>query len=360
VARILSRSGDQAEGVNLKINGITVAVTGAAGFIGYHVADMLQRQGARLLLIDNLNEYYSPQLKLARLHQLGIPAERRAGWYSGPDGVECFIGDINEPDDRFREHFAVADVVLHFAAQAGVRYSIEHPMVYHEANVRGFQSMLDLVRDSGIGRVIYASSSSVYGDDTTPFSEAAPVDHPLSVYAATKRMNELLAYVYARLYSIQFVGLRLFTVYGPWGRPDMAYYQFAKCIDEGRPITLHENGEMLRDFTYIDDVVEVVQRFLVRMTDGEAERPFAGNNIFNVGNHSPQSVTKLVRCLETQFGKKATIETANIQPGESRNTYADTAKLHETLGFVPATNLEQGVASFAEWYKNTGAGIGAT
>lgn len=341
-----------AEGVKLNTKNITVAVTGAAGFIGYHVAAMLQQQGARLLLIDNLNDYYSPQLKMARLHQLGVPADRREGWYEGPSGNECLIGDINEPDDRVRERLGDVDIMLHFAAQAGVRYSMVDPMVYHQANVRGFQSILELVRDSGVVKVIYASSSSVYGDEETPFREDRPADKPLSVYAATKRMNELLAHVYATHYDIQMVGLRLFTVYGPWGRPDMAYYKFAKCIDTGTPLSLHENGAMLRDFTYIEDVVEVVKRFIGQMMDDSVVNPFLGNSVYNVGNHNPQTVMTLVRNLEANLGKKAIIEPASIQPGESWNTYADTTKLKTELGYVPSTTLEHGIEQFVEWYRS--------
>lgn len=326
-----------------------ILVTGAAGFIGFHLVKALCKRGDEVVGIDNINDYYAPSLKYARLAECGIcesdtvrghMAESRSlpGYrFSRMDicdrrGLESLM-DV----ERF-------DVVVNLAAQAGVRYSIENPYAYVETNVLGFVNVLECCRRYGMPRLVYASSSSVYGgNEKTPFSESDRVDDQISVYAATKKSDELLASVYYKLYGLQVTGLRFFTVYGPWGRPDMAPMLFADAITHGRAIKVFNGGDMSRDFTYIDDIVEGV----VRVVDSVPERA----EVYNIGHGHPMQLMDFIRTLETALGCEAKMEMLPMQPGDVYTTYADTSKLETAFGYRPAVELSDGIARFADWYK---------
>lgn len=319
-----------------------VLVTGCAGFIGMHVADRLLREGAEVLGVDSLNAYYEPQLKQDRLAQL----RRHAGFTFEQR-------DLAAHDDVLR---LVADyrpaAILHFAAQAGVRYSVDNPRAYASSNLDGFLAVLEACRHTGVKRLIYASSSSVYGDSATvPFSEAEAADRPVSLYAATKRANELMAHSYAHLYGIEAIGLRLFTVYGAWGRPDMAYYKFTRAILEGRPIDVYNGGRLRRDFTYIDDVVEAVMRLLALArvpTEASDDPP---HRVFNVGHQHPVPLADFIGAIERAVGRTAEKHMLGMQPGDVKETWADVSALQAAIGFAPATSLEQGLPRFVRWYR---------
>jgi UDP-glucuronate 4-epimerase len=310
-----------------------VLVTGAAGFIGSHVAARLLVNGHAVTGLDNLNSYYDPQLKHARLDQLQS--------VSRFEFLCLDIANRSAMESLFaREEF---DLVIHLAAQAGVRYSVENPHAYTESNITGFLNILEGCRRSRIGHLIYASSSSVYGGNTkTPFAVEDRVDHPVSLYAATKKANELMAHSYTHLFGIPTTGLRFFTVYGPWGRPDMAPFKFAKAILSGDPIEIYNYGRMKRDFTYIDDIVEGVIRV--------AAKPAAGYRLFNIGSSAPVELMDFVSELESALGKQARKKFLPMQAGDVVATYADVEQLESFTGYRPSTPLRAGVASFARWY----------
>jgi UDP-glucuronate 4-epimerase len=318
-----------------------ILVTGVAGFIGMFTAEKLLARGEEVLGIDNLNDYYDPQLKQDRLARL-----------QGRPGFEFRRVDIADRD-AVAALFAEAgiDRVVHLAAQAGVRYSLKNPHAYAQSNLVGFLNVLEGCRNARIAHLVYASSSSVYGGNTKmPFSESDLVDHPVSLYAATKKSNELMAHAYTHLYGFPATGLRFFTVYGPWGRPDMAYYSFTEAILQGRPIDVFNHGDMKRDFTYIDDIVEGVVRVLDRLPDPKAGE--ALHHIFNIGHHSPVQLMDFIATLEKHLGRKAQTRMLPMQPGDVPATYADVDALAKWVGFRPSTSLDEGLGRFAAWYRN--------
>jgi UDP-glucuronate 4-epimerase len=318
-----------------------ILVTGVAGFIGMFTAEKLLARGEEVLGIDNLNDYYDPQLKQDRLARL-----------QGRPGFEFRRVDIADRD-AVAALFAEAgiDRVVHLAAQAGVRYSLKNPHAYAQSNLLGFLNVLEGCRNARIAHLVYASSSSVYGGNTKmPFSESDLVDHPVSLYAATKKSNELMAHAYTHLYGFPATGLRFFTVYGPWGRPDMAYYSFTEAILQGRPIDVFNHGDMKRDFTYIDDIVEGVVRVLDRLPDPKAGEPL--HHIFNIGHHSPVQLMDFIATLEKHLGRKAQTRMLPMQPGDVPATYADVDALAKWVGFRPSTSLDEGLGRFAAWYRN--------
>jgi UDP-glucuronate 4-epimerase len=329
-----------------------VLVTGAAGFIGSAVAHRLLDRADQVVGIDNLSEYYDVRLKHARLDRL----RARSGFvFQKLDIVER---------KAMAELFSASkfDVVVHLAAQAGVRYSIENPSAYVDANLVGFLHVLEGCRHSRVGHLVFASSSSVYGANTRlPFSEHDNVDHPVSLYAATKKANELMAHSYASLYGMPCTGLRFFTVYGPWGRPDMALFKFTEGILAGRPIPVFNRGDMVRDFTYVDDIVEGVVRTVDKPAAPAAgwsgERPdpatsYAPWRIFNIGNNQPVKLMRYIEVLEQCLGRKAKLELLPMQAGDVPATFADVGELEQAVGYRPNTPIEVGVRRFAEWYQS--------
>lgn len=312
-----------------------VLVTGSAGFIGYFVAEALLAAGHEVVGLDNFNAYYPVVLKRARAERLA----RHAKFL----GVEADVAD----HDRMLEVVKGerVDIICHLAAQAGVRHSLKKPFDYTRANVEGFLSVLEATRHAGLGRLVYASSSSVYGGNTKlPFSEADAVDNPVSLYAATKRANELMAHTYTHLYKFQTVGLRFFTVYGPWSRPDMATWLFADAISQGRAIQVFNHGHMQRDFTYIDDIVAGVVASLTSQKTEPAD-------VLNLGNHHSESVMELVGAIAAELGVEPRIELLPLQPGDVEATYADITRAQQRLDFHPHTPLRAGVAQFAKWWR---------
>ena len=328
-----------------------ILVTGAAGFIGFHVARRLLKNGRQVFGIDDLNAYYDPKLKEARRADL---AE-----FDGFRFVKLDLVDRAATAALFAEHrFPLA---IHLAAQAGVRHSLVEPHAYVEANLVGFLNILEGCRHSGCRHLVYASSSSVYGSNTRmPFRTSDNVDHPLSLYGASKKANELMAHSYSHLFNLPTTGLRFFTVYGPWGRPDMAMWIFAAAISAGKPIKLFNHGKMRRDFSYIDDVVEAVVRLIDRPAQGDpnwsGDRPDPARSsapwrVYNIGNNSPVELLDVVNLLEQALGKKATRELVPMQPGDVPATYADVDDLMRDVGFKPSTPIAEGVARFIAWYK---------
>jgi UDP-glucuronate 4-epimerase len=319
-------------------------VTGAAGFIGSHVAGRLLDRGDQVVGLDNLNDYYDPTLKEARLDRL-----------VGRDGfrfVRADVADRATMEALFAEQF---DVVIHLAAQAGVRYSLKNPHAYVDANLTGFVNVLEGCRHSQIRHLVYASSSSVYGANTKlPFAVGDVVDHPISLYAATKKANELMAHTYSHLFNLPTTGLRFFTVYGPWGRPDMSLFLFTKAILEGHPIQVFNHGAMRRDFTFIDDIVEGVLRVADRIPGPESvpginsSAPYA---LYNIGNNEPVELLEMIATLERALGKKAVKELLPMQPGDVQATFADVDNLAADVGFRPKTPLAVGVNQFVAWYR---------
>ena len=319
-----------------------ILVTGAAGFIGFHVARRLLTGGLAVVGLDNLNSYYDPALKEARLDIL-----RRQPRFAFE---QIDLADRASMERLFAQHrFAK---VVHLAAQAGVRHSIDHPHAYVDANLEGFVNVLEGCRHHGCGHLVYASSSSVYGANTKlPFSVGDKTDQPISLYAATKKANELIAHSYSHLYRLPVTGLRFFTVYGPWGRPDMAIFLFAKAILEGELIKLFNHGKMRRDFTYIDDVSNVVVEIIDRIpAGGEAGR--APARIYNVGNHRPEDLMHVVAVLEKELGREAVKEMLPMQPGDVMETFADIDDLARDTGFRQQTSIEDGLRNFVAWYRD--------
>ena len=330
----------------------SVLVTGAAGFIGYHVARRLLEKGSTVVGVDNLNAYYDPALKQARITELSK--------FDGFRFIKQDLADRAAVAALFSEHRF--PLVIHLAAQAGVRYSLVNPYAYVDANLQGFINILEGCRQNECRHLLFASSSSVYGANTKlPFSVHHNVDHPISLYAATKKANELMAHSYSHLYGLPATGLRFFTVYGPWGRPDMAMFIFASAIVEGRPIRLFSYGKMRRDFTYVDDVTEAVVRLIERVPapnpawSGDAPDPATSSapwRIYNIGNDRTVEVSHVVALLEQEFGRPAIRELVPMQPGDVAETRADIDDLMRDVGFRPSTPIEEGVRRFTAWYRD--------
>ena len=340
------------EQTNLKI-----LVTGAAGFIGYHLVRRLVERGDAVVGIDSINDYYDVRLKYARLAECGISesaANSNALSQSEHFANYRFVRMALEDRERLQQLFAEEkfDIVVNLAAQAGVRYSLENPYAYIESNIVGFINLLECARHNPVRHFVYASSSSVYGGNTkTPFSEEDRVDNPVSLYAATKKSNELMANVYSKLYGTPTTGLRFFTVYGPWGRPDMAPMLFSKAILAGEPIKVFNNGNLSRDFTYIDDIIEGVVRVIDRAPQVSDEQPVPAE-IYNIGCGSPMQLMDFISTLEQALGHKAQMNMLPMQKGDVYTTYADTTKLERDFGYRPQVTLADGIARFAEWYTN--------
>lgn len=322
-----------------------ILVTGAAGFIGFHLSRLLLSEGAEVIGIDNMNDYYDVALKENRLEILDE--------YERFTFVRGSISNDELVDFVFEDHHP--DIVVNLAAQAGVRYSIDNPRSYIDSNLVGFFNILEACRhsysgNSGVKHLIFASSSSVYGNQMkTPFSVSDPVDHPISLYAATKKSNELMGYSYSHLYGIPMTGVRFFTVYGPYGRPDMAYFKFADKMRRGEPIQIYNNGDMLRDFTYVDDIVTGLERMLCNPPGSDGQAPC---RIYNIGNNTPEKLLDFIDILEEELGMKAVREYLPMQPGDVYQTFADVDDLIRDFGFKPATSLRQGLGRFAAWYRD--------
>lgn len=322
-----------------------ILVTGAAGFIGYHVTTRLLDRGDQVIGIDNLNDYYDVRLKLARLDQISQHPQS-----ANFNFIKLDIANTESVLDLFARY--QPERVVHLAAQAGVRYSLENPHAYSQSNLVGFTNILEGCRHHKVEHLVYASSSSVYGGNKkVPFSEVDRVDHPVSLYAATKKANELMAHTYSHLFEVPTTGLRFFTVYGPWGRPDMAPFLFADAILNDRPIKVFNHGDMMRDFTYIDDIVEGVVRVLDKIaTPNLGSGTNAPYRIFNIGNNRPEKLLDFIGFIEQAIGKTVIKEYLPMQPGDVKATYADTSALEVWVGFKPNTSLEAGVRRFIAWY----------
>ncbi len=327
-------------------------VTGAAGFIGFHLSKRLLDDGCRVTGIDNLNDYYDVSLKTARLDKLKP--------FSGFSFFKNDLSDRKGLETLFKN--TRFDVVVNLAAQAGVRYSLENPYSYVDSNLVGFVNILECCRHNAVKHLVFASSSSVYGANTAmPFSVHHNVDHPVSLYAASKKANELMAHTYSHLYRLPCTGLRFFTVYGPWGRPDMALFLFTKAILEGKPIKVFNHGKMQRDFTFIDDIVEGVVRVMAKLPEPNpnwsGDKPDPGTSsapykVYNIGNNQPVQLMEFIAVLERSLGKTAKKEFLDIQPGDVPATYADVDDLIRDVGFRPATPIETGIERFVSWYKS--------
>lgn len=328
-----------------------VLITGAAGFIGFHLSQLLVKQGDAVTGIDNINDYYDIHLKKSRLSLLEHDGNFKF--------VKADLADRKAIEDIFKE--GTFDVVVNLAAQPGVRYSLKNPYSYIDSNIVGFTNILEGCRHNHVKHLVFASSSSVYGTNKqVPFSVRHNVDHPVSLYAASKKANELMAHTYAHLYGLPCTGLRFFTVYGPWGRPDMAYFSFTKAILEGKPIDVFNYGDMKRDFTYIDDIVESVVRIMDKIpqvnlawnrTCPDPGSSYAPYKLYNIGNNNPVQLLKFIEVLETNLGKKCIKNMLPMQPGDVPITYAEVDDLMNAIGFKPATTIEEGIDKFVQWYK---------
>ncbi|MCC6725921.1 MAG: NAD-dependent epimerase [Saprospiraceae bacterium] len=342
-----------------------ILITGSAGFIGFHLANRLAAEGHEVVGLDNLNNYYDVKLKLNRLENAGIDGQKvaynepvRSNLHPNYEFIQLNIEDAANLERLFvKKNF---DMVCHLAAQAGVRYSLKNPDAYIQSNIVGFFNILEACRHHQIKHLVYASSSSVYGlNEKMPYSTSDNVDHPISLYAATKKSNELMAHTYSHLFKLPTTGLRFFTVYGPWGRPDMSYSLFVKSILEGKPIQIFNQGQMSRDFTYVDDVVEGITRVLERPASGNASwsgqspdpsTSFAPYQIYNIGNNSPVALMDMIAAIEEALGITAIKEFMPMQAGDVVSTFADTQRLEDDFGFKPTTTLKQGVQSFVTWF----------
>lgn len=320
-----------------------ILVTGCAGFIGFHLSQRLLQSGAQVLGLDNLNPIYNGGLKEGRLEILRRHPE-----------FQFVHGDIADRDCVEKVFGQEFGPVVHLAAQAGVRYSLENPHIYVQSNLVGFVNLIEEANRKKTPHFVYASSSSVYGSNQKiPFSEHDNVDHPISLYAATKKSNELLAHVYAHLYDLPVTGLRFFTVYGPWGRPDMALFKFCNAIFQGKPIQVYNHGHMRRDFTYVDDVVESIMRLIDKPPCGTEKQTGSSPHyrIYNIGNHQPVELLKMIQVLEEKIGRKIEIEFLPMQPGDVPATYADVEELTSAIHFQPGTPIEVGIGRFVDWYR---------
>lgn len=333
-----------------------IIITGSAGFIGYHLSKKLLEKNISVVGIDNINSYYDTKLKEARLQQLKNITLKKGVKF---DFFKENINNKSSIDEIFKK--TDPEIVINLAAQAGVRYSMENPSAYIQSNIVGFSNIVECCRNHHIKHFIYASSSSVYGGNTKmPFSESMCVDHPVSLYAATKRSNELIAHSYSHLYSIPSTGLRFFTVYGPWGRPDMALFLFTKAILNSEPIKVFNHGKMTRDFTYIDDIVESIMRLIKKppITDKyfdtsnpKTDRSWAPHRIFNIGNSNPNSLTDYINAIEDTLNMKAKKEFLPMQPGDVASTFSDCTSLESFINYKPNTPISKGVREFIKWYK---------
>lgn len=326
-----------------------ILITGAAGFIGSHLAKKLISQGHEIIGVDNINDYYDPKLKENRLKSIG---DNNFTFY------KVTLEDADKLEEIFKQQHP--DVVVNLAAQAGVRYSLENPRAYIDSNIVGFVNILECCRHYNIKHLIYASSSSVYGANTSkPFSTSDNIDHPLSLYAATKKSNELMAHTYSHLYNLPTTGLRFFTVYGPWGRPDMALFKFTKAIVNDETIDVYNHGNMMRDFTYVDDIVEAISRLVKRPAQPNPEwsganpdpsSSYAPYKIYNIGNNSPVRLMEFVEAIENKLNKTAKKNYMNLQPGDVPETYANVDDLFRDIDFKPETTIQDGVNKFIDWY----------
>jgi len=335
---------------------MSIVITGAAGFIGYHLSQRILKENISLIGIDNMNDYYDINLKKARLQELQkISLKQDVNFTFFKENIieKSVIEEI------FKKYNP--EIVINLAAQAGVRYSMKNPSTYIQTNLVGFSNILESCRNYPVKHLIYASSSSVYGGNTKmPFSEGQNVDHPVSLYAATKRSNELLAHSYSHIYSIPATGLRFFTVYGPWGRPDMALFLFTKSILEGEPIKVFNYGEMTRDFTYIDDIVESIMRLLKKppsqdksfdTSNPNPDTSWAPHRIFNIGNSNPESLKEYIKAIEDNLGIKAKKELLPMQPGDVPATFSDCTRLESFINYKPNTSIKDGIGKFINWYR---------
>ena len=328
-----------------------IIITGAAGFIGFHLSKKLLDDSYQIIGIDNLNDYYDPNLKQSRLEILGK--------YNNFNFHKVDLIDKAAVDNIFETYQPTH--VINLAAQAGVRYSIENPYAYVDSNLTGFMNILEVCRNYPVEHLLYASSSSVYGGNkVAPFSTNHNVDHPVSLYAATKKSNELMAHTYSHLYGVPTTGLRFFTVYGPYGRPDMAYFSFTKDILAGKPIKVFNHGKMERDFTYVDDIVEGIVKLIDKApapnkywdeSKDDLSTSFAPYKIYNIGNNNPVQLMRFINALESALGKEAEKVYMDMQPGDVLRTYADVSDLERDINFKPSTSIEDGLAKFVEWYK---------
>lgn len=326
-----------------------VLITGSAGFIGSHLAKKLISQGHEIIGVDNINDYYDPKLKEDRLKSIG---DNNFTFY------KVTLEDADKLEEIFKEQ--QPDVVVNLAAQAGVRYSLENPRAYIDSNIVGFVNILECCRHYDVKHLIYASSSSVYGANTSkPFSTSDNIDHPLSLYAATKKSNELMAHTYSHLYNLPTTGLRFFTVYGPWGRPDMALFKFTKAIVNDETIDVYNHGNMMRDFTYVDDIVEAISRLVKRPAQPNPEwsganpdpsSSYAPYKIYNIGNNSPVRLMEFVEAIENKLNKTAKKNYMDLQPGDVPETYANVDDLFRGIDFKPETTIQDGVNNFIDWY----------
>lgn len=329
---------------------MNILITGGAGFIGFHLSKRLLTLGLNIVSIDNINDYYSIDLKQSRLKNVAEFAKQQSADYQF---VELDLIDKAGLDALFAKY--QFDVVINLAAQAGVRYSIENPQAYIDSNLTGFSNILECCRHNHIKHLLFASSSSVYGmNEKQPFSTSDNVDYPISLYAATKKSNELLAFSYSHLYQIPMTGLRFFTVYGPWGRPDMAYFSFTKAIMVGEEINVFNHGKMKRDFTYIDDIVSGVEKLINNAPENKSHKGTnaqAPYSIYNIGNNQPVTLMRFIQAIETACDKEAVKNYLPMQAGDVPITYADIDSLHDAIGFSPSTSIEDGINKFVQWYR---------
>lgn len=328
---------------------MTVLITGTAGFIGFSLAQKLLNNNHTVIGVDNINDYYSVELKLNRLHQMGISQDlvyaqkQTSQTYTNYHFYKLNLEDKNALEAVFQAH--KIDAICNLAAQAGVRYSLENPRAYVDSNIIGFLNILDLARDFGIKDVLYASSSSIYGLNTNlPFRVEEKTETPISMYAVTKKTNELMAHAYSHLFGINTIGLRFFTVYGPWGRPDMALFLFTDAILKNKPINVFNNGDMLRDFTYIDDITEGVFRLIT------ADKSKLTSKCYNIGNNAPVQLMDFVKAIETKLGKTAVKNFLPMQDGDVKATFADVSLLEKDVGYKPNTSIQTGINNFIDWY----------